>query len=327
MIHLLPDAEQQQVVDALADLLRDCAPLERLKASQRFPDAANARILTDLAAMGIYGLSLPEAVGGVGYGPAEETLCAVELGRYLVTPSAIATALAAALLTDSGRDAAALIAGEETACFAVANRGGHYLVDARDARWIVLVTSGEIALYPRAAAGALNAVEGFDWTVSLAQTTVSHAQATVQGGPGRLRQALLLVSAMQVGLAESVCSMAVEYSKIREQFGQPIGAFQAIKHKCANLSMAAEAARAQLMLAALACAGDLPEADFLVHATALVATEAAQANARENIQIHGGIGYTAESRAHLFLKRSHLNEWLLGGLWGQQEAILRDRAA
>jgi alkylation response protein AidB-like acyl-CoA dehydrogenase len=327
MIHLLPDADQQQVIDALADLLRDRAPLERLKASQRFPDAANAEILTDLAEIGIYGLSLPEAVGGVGYGSAEEALCAIELGRFLVTPSAVASVLAAALMTDVGYDAAALLKGAETACFAVANGSGHYLVDARSAQWIVLIAADGISLYPRAAAGALQEVDGFDWTVSLTRTTLDATQATMQGSRARLRQALLLVSAMQVGLAEAVCSMAVEYAKIREQFGQPIGAFQAIKHKCANLAMAAEAARAQLLVAALACTGGLPEAEFLVHAAALVATEAAQANARESIQIYGGIGYTAEARPHLFLKRSHLNEWLFGGLWGQRDAILRDRVA
>ncbi|GGH62634.1 hypothetical protein GVY41_18295 [Frigidibacter albus] len=329
MIHLLPDADQQQVVDALAGLLQDRAPLERLKASERFPDTANAEVLGELAGMGIYGLALPEDAGGVGYGPAEETLCAIEMGRFLVTPSAAAATLAAAMLADAGRgdEAAALIGGSATACFASMKGKRHYLVDARDAALIVLVQGDHITLYPRAAAGSLQPVEGLDWTISLHQTTLDTAQAAVQGSPARLRQALLLIAGMQVGLTEAVCAMAVDYAKIREQFGQPIGAFQAIKHKCADLAVAAETARAQLLLAALAGAADLPEADFLIRAATLVATEAAQASTRENIQIHGGIGYTAESRAHLFLKRAHLNEWLFGGLWAQREALLRAKAA
>jgi alkylation response protein AidB-like acyl-CoA dehydrogenase len=136
------------------------------------------------------------------------------------------------------------------------------------------------------------------------------------------RQAQLLVAAQLLGMAEASRDMAVDYAQVRMQFGQPIGAFQAVKHRCANMAIGAEALRAQLVLAAIAERDGWPDAAFQVDACRLLAARCALANAGANIQMHGGIGFTAECDAHLFLLRAHLLEHLGGPV-----RTLRERLA
>jgi alkylation response protein AidB-like acyl-CoA dehydrogenase len=124
--------------------------------------------------------------------------------------------------------------------------------------------------------------------------------------------AVILLSAEQVGAAQKCLDMAVEYAKVRVQFGRPIGSFQAIKHKCADMLLDVESARS----AAYYAAGALDEAaeDVLV-AAALAKAHCSAAYTRvagENIQIHGGIGFTWEHPAHLYYKRAKTSELLFG---------------
>ncbi len=118
------------------------------------------------------------------------------------------------------------------------------------------------------------------------------------------RDRSVLVAAQLVGMARATCDMAVEYAQGRRQFGVPIGSFQAVKHLCADMLVRAETARASLHAAALSV--DQPEvgdARRAVAGAALVAAESALANAKACIQVHGGMGFTWEVPAHLYLKR------------------------
>jgi alkylation response protein AidB-like acyl-CoA dehydrogenase len=125
------------------------------------------------------------------------------------------------------------------------------------------------------------------------------------GGPGLAWQADLLACAYLTGIAEAALAMAVEYAKTRRQFDQPIGAFQSIKHACADMAVRAEAARAQTYYAAMAVVTDAAGCGNEVAAARLITRRAAIENAKVNIQIHGAMGFTEESEAHLFLKRAH----------------------
>ncbi|MGJ3627928.1 acyl-CoA dehydrogenase family protein [Sphingomonas sp. MMS24-JH45] len=115
----------------------------------------------------------------------------------------------------------------------------------------------------------------------------------------------LLLSAYLTGVAQASTAMAVAYAGTREQFGQPIGAFQAVKHICADMATRAAAAEAQTFFAA-ATFGRGADDGAEVAAARLLAADAALANAKANIQVHGGMGFTAECDAHLLLKRAHL---------------------
>ncbi|WP_285701585.1 acyl-CoA dehydrogenase family protein [Actinomadura sp. NBRC 104412] len=163
-------------------------------------------------------------------------------------------------------------------------------------------------------------IRALDPTRGLAEITLTGAPCTPVGaeGAGRalldaaLDQACVLLASEMVGAAQACLDMAVAYAKQREQFGRPIGSFQAIKHKCAEVLVEVEGARSCARYAAWAC-GAVPEEVPVVSVLAkAAAAEALFRAAAENLQIHGGIGFTWEHDAHLFLKRAKACQVLFG---------------
>ncbi|PPJ33505.1 acyl-CoA dehydrogenase [Nocardia nova] len=127
-----------------------------------------------------------------------------------------------------------------------------------------------------------------------------------------LDRAAVALAAEQVGGAECVLEMAVDYASTRHQFGRPIGSFQAVKHKCADMLVAVEAARSAARFAADAIDADDPDKDMLAALAKSVCSTAYSTCATENIQIHGGIGFTWEHPAQLFYKRAKSSEVQFG---------------
>jgi alkylation response protein AidB-like acyl-CoA dehydrogenase len=126
----------------------------------------------------------------------------------------------------------------------------------------------------------------------------------------------VLTAAYQLGIAEAVTARSVFYAKEREQFGRPIGTFQAVKHMCADMLVRAELAKAAVYAAAVTL--DDPEVGEPARAAAiakLLADEAATLNAKTAIQVHGGMGFTWEMPLHLYLKRA----WVLATTFGTVE--------
>jgi alkylation response protein AidB-like acyl-CoA dehydrogenase len=123
----------------------------------------------------------------------------------------------------------------------------------------------------------------------------------------------LLVSAQLLGVATAARDLAVAYAKVRTQFGRPIGGFQAVKHHCANMAVAVEKLSALLDMAAIAVRDGCDDAAFQTAALARLVPRIALANARLCIQIHGGIGFSAEASPQLYLKHAHLLRHLLTG--------------
>ena len=127
-----------------------------------------------------------------------------------------------------------------------------------------------------------------------------------------LRIAAVALAAEQVGAAQKCLDMSVEYAKLRVQFGRPIGSFQAIKHKCADMLLEVELARSAAYYAAWAAAGDSDELPLLASLAKAYCSDAFAHAATENIQIHGGIGFTWEHDAHLYYRRAKSTEQFLG---------------
>ncbi|HEX3707095.1 MAG TPA: acyl-CoA dehydrogenase [Mycobacteriales bacterium] len=163
-------------------------------------------------------------------------------------------------------------------------------------------------------------VESLDLTRPMARLTLDHTPATaidLGGDPAARVQrifdlAVIAVAAEQLGGAAKCLEMAVEYARTREQFGRPIGSFQAIKHKCADLLMEIEAARSALLFAARSADSDSEETSIAASTAKVWCSRAFTRAAKENIQIHGGIGYTWEHDAHLYLRRAKTSEMLFG---------------
>jgi alkylation response protein AidB-like acyl-CoA dehydrogenase len=173
----------------------------------------------------------------------------------------------------------------------------------------------------RGAAGVEAArLDALDPTRALASVTLNDAPA-VRVGAGRdtaawlseVRDlALAALAAEQLGGAARCLDMAVGYAKVREQFGRPVGSFQAIKHKCANMLLEVECGRSAVHHANEAVGGCQPDASLAAVLAYVHCSQAFTHAAKECIQIHGGIGYTWEHDAHLYLRRAKSSELLLG---------------
>jgi alkylation response protein AidB-like acyl-CoA dehydrogenase len=304
IVDLLPTDDQAMIEQGVVDFLRDCLPVERLREAKNHAGAAEREAWDALVELGLFGIGLAEEAGGLGLGLPEEALIVRAFGRYLASPSLLAQLVAPHLAGDEDLRAA-IIAGTVRVAFANdLGNGSAHLIDGEDAQQVLLVDAGGAAcLLPRDSLGAAEPVAGMDETVSLARIALPGGLAGEWNeAAGRVS---LLICAYLTGLGQAATDMAVDYSRTREQFGQPIGAFQAIKHMCADMAARASAAEAQTFFTAVTFeAGQLDGAD--IGAARMLASDAAIANAKANIQIHGGMGFTAECDAHLFLKRAHL---------------------
>lgn len=330
----LPNDEQQQIIDSVRDFFAAEFAVERLRPERLAQDDGGRSKWAAIGELGFFGLGLPERLGGVGYTLAEEMLLFREAGRFLVTPALLAQVLGARIAAEAGQTeiAEALLAGHARAApmlplgearLGAEIAGEFHLFDAQDAAWLVSWNE-QAATLTAAEDVEAHAVGCLDEALPLARATVRGLKASIHHAePITLaHRASVLIAAQLVGIAEAARDMAAEYAKLREQFGQPIGAFQAIKHRCADNAVRAEAAWFQTVFAALSLRGGLGDAAQQVAAAVLVAANAAHENAAINVQVHGGMGYTAECDAHRYVKRARILQRMAGGLRAHERAVL-----
>lgn len=303
MIDLLPNDDQQALADTIRTILAAEAPLMRLRDGT--PDDA---LIATLTGLGWIGLGLEEEAGGVGLGLAEELLLFREAGRALVGPGLLASLLAAHMAAQLGdlALAAALVAGERRA--ALVTRDGRHRLDHRTGDLSLHVSADQTVLLDDSDIANAETVPGLDGAVTLERVSLTPGAGRAVEGSGLPLRMTILVCALLVGTAEAARDMATAYAKERQQFGQPIGAFQAIKHRCADMALGCESAWSLTVLAGLALAEGRPDAAFQVASARIVTGDAALDAAEGNIQIHGGMGFTDECDAQLLVKRCHL--WL-----------------
>jgi alkylation response protein AidB-like acyl-CoA dehydrogenase len=138
-----------------------------------------------------------------------------------------------------------------------------------------------------------------------------------------LRVASVALANEQAGVAAAAMEMAVQYAKDRVQFGRPIGSFQAVKHMCADLHVAVESARSAAYTAAAAVAADAADLPEVAAIAASFCSDACLRAGHDNVQIHGGIGFTWEHPAHLYYKRAKSSEFLFGDVQFHRELLAR----
>ncbi|WP_180900719.1 acyl-CoA dehydrogenase [Martelella soudanensis] len=291
------NADQRQILDAAAALLAADAPDP----------------LAEIAGFGAFALSLDEEFGGAGFTLVEDALLHVLFGRHLVSTHALATTLAVRIAARAGLDelATEFASGAQMAAVAVAAGGALRLVEPAGARHAVVFDGNRLRLV--AVAGLAGSTEtGLGGTVALSTVEAGAADTVAETADADIRAfADLLVSAELLGIAEATRDLAVAYAGTHRQFGKPIGAFQAVKHHAANMAIAAETLSATLDMAAISLRDGRADAGFQLAALCLIAPDAALANARTAIQLHGGIGFSAEASVHRFLKQAHLLRLLL----------------
>jgi hypothetical protein len=188
---------------------------------------------------------------------------------------------------------------------------GVTMVQDSEASAILLRTAHSAALYRRPEQEPTS----FDgpWMDDMAHISALGDPVGSVDGAGLLRIRLIDAAGL-AGLADAALTMAVDYCKLREQFGRQIGSFQAIKHHCANMAVAARAALDLSTFAAVAIDEGRDDAAFLVESAFIAAADAAIGNAAKNVQIHGGIGFSAEADPHFFAKRAQMLVALGGGI-------------
>lgn len=333
---LLPNPEQQQIADSIADFLSAEAPAARFLEPGRDHTAAERALWADYAALEWFGLGLSEDLGGVGATAAEDALLFREVGRHLASPNLLAARIGAEAAARAGdaASARAILSGETVAVLAIPagprrigpmSAGRFHLLDADPGDLSVTWSDDGVALLPTDSFDRIEVVPGLDdgVTLSTAERGDRPVQAWLPSDVHPLPMlAAVLTAAMCSGVAEAVLSQTLEHVRFREQFGRPIGAFQAVKHRCADMAVGAEAAWAQCVMAALAFTSRKPTAGFEAAAARLIASLAALDGAAACIQLHGGLGFTAESSAHLFMKRARLLEQIGGPPMAQRGRLL-----
>lgn len=266
-----------------------------------------------LAETGVFSLCLSESAGGLGLSLADASVVFEQLGRALVPGPLVATHLAAGVVDGAAE-------GRVTVGIVEADAPGPHLVEHLDGIDVLLVLDGEGVrrVEPSEVVG-VPVVRPLDaWTPM--HEVVDLPDGIRIGGPAMAdafrEKGCVLTSALLVGLAGASLDLAVDYAKEREQFGRPIGSFQAIKHILADMFARFEVARAAVHSAAVLA--DQPEVSDPVRARSgakVLAGEAALLNGKAAIQVHGGMGFTWEVDAHLLLKRA----WVLDTHFGSPD--------
>jgi 3-oxochol-4-en-24-oyl-CoA dehydrogenase len=283
-----------------------------------------------LAELGIFGVALPEEHGGAD-GTVSDLAAMVEEAAAALVPGPVATtALATLVLSGTHADLLeALATGERTAGITLdadldyadgrVSGSAPYVLGADEAG-VLLLPAGDTWLLVDAAADgvAVEPLKATDFSRPLARVVLQDAAAeALEVAPQRVVDlAATLLAAEAAGLARWLLQTATDYAKVREQFGKPIGSFQAIKHMCAEMLLRSEQASVAAADAARAASDRDADDSQLSIAAALAASvgiEAAKANAKDCIQVLGGIGITWEHDAHLYLRRAYGIAQFLGG--------------
>jgi alkylation response protein AidB-like acyl-CoA dehydrogenase len=309
-MNLLPNAEQEQLADTVRAVLEKRFPVRRLLGDGRGrPSPEEWR---ELAELGWFGLGLGVDAGGAGGSSAEEMLAFVEFGTSLLSGPVLGTVLGAhaAALAGDNDTANAIATGEAQVGLFVDSDSGGYVIDGTDAPVVLAISEYECQLIDVTDITVVDRIDCIDTAVDLQSVHLEPADAklTVTGEVASrlyLRGAVL-AAAFQVGSAQATLAQSLQYAKDRYQFGQPIGGFQAIKHRCADMAIQAEAAWSITALAALSIDDDLERAQLLAASAKAVADRVARSSAATNVQNHGGIGYTWDYGAHLFVSRAEV---------------------
>jgi alkylation response protein AidB-like acyl-CoA dehydrogenase len=302
--------------------------------------------------LGVLGLSVPESDGGVGGTLVDQAVAVEELGASLACGPLFGTvylAIPALVAASAGpaRDEllAELIEGRRTAAFAVGDRAGafdpaavtvtaagsaltgtaEWVVDAAAADDLLVAANGAdgVALYAVDAAGPgvdRTSLVTVDLTRPQAIIRLSEAPARLVASPDEaervighaLRVGSALLAVEQVGAAQHLLDLAVEYAKSRLQFGRPIGSFQAVKHRLADMLVDLEHARSTAYHAAWALTDGSDDPALAASIAQATCSAAFSRIAADTIQVLGGIGFTWEHQAHLYFKRATTDAALLG---------------
>jgi alkylation response protein AidB-like acyl-CoA dehydrogenase len=327
--------DQRDIQRTARDLLGERATPARVREHAE-AHTTDESLWRELSELGWPGIAVAEEYGGQGLGQIELSILCEELGRSLAPVAFLPSVLAATVIEQAGspqqreRWLPGLASGETTGALGAAVDGtAELVIGGADAAVIVLIEPDGSGRAVAAAEVQVSAVDAIDPTRSAASVSAGGDEGELPGdvcvGLGRGQ---VSVSSELVGVCDRALGMTVDYVKERRQFGVPVGAYQAVSHRCAQMLLDTEKARSLTAFAAWAADANpeqLAEAAAMAKAAASDAGREVTAAA---IQMHGGIGFTWEADVHWLFKRAQVDATLLGGASrhrAQLMAILADR--
>jgi alkylation response protein AidB-like acyl-CoA dehydrogenase len=313
--------DQRDIQRTARDLLGERAKPERVRehAEARSTDSA---LWSELCELGWPGIAVSEEYGGQGLGQIELSILCEELGRVLAPVPFLPSVMAATVIEQDGSEEQrtrllpGLASGETIGALGSSVDGtAELVIGAVEAGVIVLVEPDGSARIVTSEQAEITPVDSIDPTRSTArvESAGDAGEALGEGACAGLGRALVSVSSEMVGICDRALGMTVEYVKDRKQFGVPVGAYQAVSHRCAQMLLETEKARSATAFAGWTADSD-PErlAEAAAMAKAL-ASDAAREVTASAIQAHGGIGFTWEADVHWLYKRAQIDAALLGG--------------
>src|SRR5580693_726842 len=326
-------AEHEDLADSVRSLVARMVPSDVLHQALETPMAAPPSYWRAAADQGLQGVHLAESVGGQGFGILELAIVLAEFGYGAVPGPFVPSAIASALISAHDPDAKVLVDLASGAAIAAYALDSGLTATRHGAGEEALVIRGEVRAVPAAGEASVLVLpvaidSGDEWVVLRADQLeiepvksldplrpIAHvrANAVEVGDDAALSNLTMttahslmstLLSAEAVGVARWATDTASQYAKIREQFGRPIGQFQAIKHKCAEMIADTERATAAVWDAARAVDEASPASEFASAVVATLAPAAAQRCMQDCIQVHGGIGFTWEHDTNVYYRRA-----------------------
>jgi len=312
--------DQRDIQRTARDLLSERARPERVREHAE-AGRSDTELWRELCELGWPGIAVAEEHGGQGLGAIELAILCEELGRSLAPVPFLPTALAATLIEHGGsseqraRWLPGLASGQTVGALGTVVDGtAELVVGGAEAELLVLIDDDGGARVLAAGEAEVTPVASIDPTRSTARVTAAEdAGEPLADGCAGLGRALVAVSSELVGVCDRALEMTLAYVKDRKQFGVPVGSYQAVSHRCAQMLLDTEKARSAVAFAAWAADA---EASLLAEAAAMAKASSSDAGREVTasaIQAHGGIGFTWEADVHWLYKRAQIDAALLGG--------------
>ena len=332
-------ADQLALRDAAAALLDDRCDIASVRRACE-NGGFDGPLWQAMVDQGWTGVAVPEALGGVGLGTVEAAVLLEQTGAHLAPVPLLQQLAALAVLADGpwgdrllSGDAVACVAHtplEQTADGSVFGRTEPVIYGARAD--VLVAPAGDELVAVDLTGVARSPEPAMDQTRELAWIDLDGAPAVTAGGAedvaAHLDRGAVFHAAEMLGGAEAVMNLAVEYAKVREQFGRPIGSFQAVKHRCADMLVDVEGMRSAAYHAAWALGAGGSETAETAAVAKIWCSDAGVRVAESALQVHGGVGFTWEADVHLYLKRAQLDSVSFGDARHHRArlaAVLRDR--
>ncbi len=349
-------SESQEILkDSARKFFAGECPMEEVRRLMETDTGYDAGLWTKMAEQGYTGIIFPEEYGGVGLGKVELILLMEEAGRALLPGPFFSTVVQAGSVIDAVSSVehkkkylAPICAGDARSTVAVLESSATwdpsdvklaaangklsgdklFVTDAAVANFMVVVArNGVFVVEAKATGMRITPMSGMDLTRKLYAVHFDNTPAEKIGETGALSKAFDIATAAlvaeMVGGMQRTLDLAVEYAKMRKQFGKPIGMFQAVQHHCADMYLETESSRSSAYYAAWALEENAPDAATAVSIAKMYASDAARTVGNRGIQVHAGMGFTWENDVHLYYRRAKASETAFGDATFHRERIAR----